>query len=104
MTTVSGWRSRSGGGGAGGGAAAGRKLAQVRFPSMIGPMSPRKPTGGKPGRTRGPERALLLVRLDPEQAVALRAEARRRQGEAPQIDVSAVVREAVDLWLKRRRK
>jgi len=46
-----------------------------------------------------------MVRFEPRQARALRAEAKRRQNEtgAPVPDISAVVRELVDLALERRR-
>lgn len=61
-------------------------------------MSPRKPTGRPAGRPRGPRRVVLLIRFTPGQARAIRAEAKRRQraSRAPQLDLSAVVRELVD--------
>jgi len=67
-------------------------------------VSPRKPTGRPPGRPRGPARVLILVRLEPRQARAVRTEATRRQRKAgaPQPDVSAVMREAVAAWLAKR--
>ena len=67
-------------------------------------MSPRKPTGRPPGRPKGPKRAILMVRLEPGQAKAVRAEAKRRQKEtgAPWPDVSAVIRWAVDGWIAQR--
>lgn len=83
-----------------GGPAPGRKLAHVRFPSMIGPtMSPRKPTGKPPGRRKGPERELLLVRLRPDQARALR-ELAARETDRGQLDVSGTLRRILDRALK----
>ena len=84
-----------------GGPAAGRKVDRVRWPSMIGPV-PRKPTGRPPGRPRGPERAKILVRLDPRQEVAIRrlAVAAQRKRNLPQPDMSAVIRELLDKALR----
>lgn len=68
-------------------------------------MSPRKPTGRPVGRPPGPRRVPVLVRLEPRQAAAVRAEARRRQkaSGAALPDVSAVVREALAAWMAKGR-
>lgn len=88
-----------------GGPAVGLDL--VRRPSMIGPtMSPRKWTGRPPGRPKGPKLEQLTVYLEPRQAATLRrraaAAAKARGVTRP--DVSAMLREAIDVWLKTRRK
>jgi hypothetical protein len=62
----------------------------------------------QPKKTRGPGRPAegrvkVMVSMDPEQVDALRREAFRAAAEDRRArpDVSALVREAVDAWLKR---
>jgi hypothetical protein len=51
------------------------------------------------------KRVAVMVRLDPEQAAALRKEAIRRAGEAGSAkpDLSGIVREAIDAWFTKRK-
>ena len=87
-----------------GGPAAGRKVDRVRWPSMIGPtMSPRKPTGrpvGRPPGILGPKRSLLLVRLRPDQAAALRRLAAKESEPGRRVDVSGLLRRIIDKALR----
>jgi hypothetical protein len=67
-------------------------------------MPNRLTQGGKSAHNR-PGYTSVLVRLKIEQATALRREALRRAAEAgtARADVSALVREAIDLWLEKHR-
>ncbi len=60
-------------------------------------MTPRPLTGRPVGRPAGPRRAVLTVRVRPDQAKALRRLARLRAKETGgALDVSAVLRELLD--------
>ncbi len=60
-------------------------------------MTPRPLTGKPVGRPAGPRRAVLTVRIRPDQAKALRRLARdRAKATGGPLDVSAVLRELLD--------
>ncbi len=79
----------------------------ARGTARIRRVTPRRWTGRPPGRPKGAKgdaRALVTVRLTPEQRAALNriAEQDRRARGAGRRDVSRLVREAIDLWLRER--
>ncbi len=67
-------------------------------------MAARKTAPEKPKSPRWKGLERVVVRLEPAQIAALKAEARKRATErdSAQVDVSELVRAAIAAWLKRR--